>query len=91
MASSSVTAVDVGPRILAQCANSQSHWDRNGAHTELPKSSRVASYTEGSLCIPGIGAPGRPKGKRSTMTPDLDEWLVSELAVAPLSGGRAEL
>ena len=48
---------------------------------------------EEPCCIPGTGAPGCPKGKKSIMTLDeLDptEWPVSEGMVA-LSGAGAEL
>ena len=67
--SRSVTADDVRPRILAQCANSQSHWERNGAQTDSSGSTRLASFMAEVSCGPAIGTPAEAIGKRSMIDP----------------------
>jgi hypothetical protein len=68
IASKSVSADDVGPRVLAQCAISQSHCERNGAHIESVGTMGPGSFTVALSHGPVIGAPGEPNGKWSTTT-----------------------
>ena len=68
IASKSVSADDVGPRVLAQCAISQSRSERNGAHIESPGPKGLDVFTVALSHGPTIGTPGEPNGKRSTTT-----------------------
>lgn len=63
IASRSVTADDVGPRIFAQFAICQSHWEIKGAQTDC---AAVSSFD--SRAVLGIGAPALPDGKQSITT-----------------------
>ena len=80
IASRSITADNVGPRIFAQFATCQSHWETKGAQTDCAAVSSVDPRA-----ALGIGAPALSDGKRSiTTVGDFSALGMSKLKVCSI-------